>query len=50
MMGIVDVDTVGEVPEEVSNALSADLPYSLPLLRRLQFMAFPGGKTLDSHV
>lgn len=44
------LDTVGEVLEEVSKALIGDLPYSLPLLRRLQFMNFPGGRTLHSHV
>ncbi|CZR50582.1 uncharacterized protein PAC_00456 [Phialocephala subalpina] len=44
------LDTIGEVPENVSKALIDDAPYSLPLLRRLQFMNFPGGKTPNSHI
>lgn len=32
------------------DSLSAYLPYSLPLLRRLQFMHFAGGQTSNSHV
>lgn len=31
-------------------ALSKYLPYSLPLLRRLQFMHFAGGRTSNSHM
>jgi hypothetical protein len=38
-------------PELVLEVLTQHLPYSLPTLRRLQFMATPGGrKTPNSHV
>jgi hypothetical protein len=37
-------------PKEVLSVLEQHLPYSLPVLRRLQFMSFPGGQTPDSHV
>jgi hypothetical protein len=47
---IVDIMDNRESPEEVLSVLEAHLPYSLPVLRRLQFMNFPGGQTPDSHV
>jgi hypothetical protein len=37
-------------PKELLSVLEQHLPYSLPVLRRLQFMNFPGGQTPDSHV
>jgi hypothetical protein len=38
------------VPGTVYSALSSHLPHSLPLLRRVQFMNVPGGKSPESHV
>jgi hypothetical protein len=37
-------------PSTVISLLESHLPYSLPLLRRLQFMSLPGGRSGDSHV
>lgn len=34
----------------IVNCLRSHLPFSLPLLRRLQFMSFPGGRTPDSKL
>lgn len=34
----------------VHSALQAHLPHSLPVLRRLQFMNLPGGRTPNSHI
>jgi hypothetical protein len=43
-------DNVGS-PELVLKVLKQHLPYSLPTLRRLQFMETPGGcKTSNSHI
>lgn len=37
------------VPEELISLLAAELPYSLPLFRRLQFTHVDGGTTSDSR-
>ena len=46
----IDITDSREPPTEVLSVLEQHLPYSLPVLRRLQFMNFPGGQTPDSHV
>jgi len=46
----IDITDSREPPTEVLSVLEQHLPYSLPVLRRLQFMNFPGGQTSDSHV
>jgi hypothetical protein len=46
----IDIIDSRERPKEVFSVLEQHLPYSLPILRRLQFMSFPGGQTPDSHV
>jgi hypothetical protein len=46
----IDIIASREPPKEVLSVLEQHLPYSLPVLRRLQFMNFPGGQTPDSHV
>ncbi|KAH8815067.1 hypothetical protein F5884DRAFT_851569 [Xylogone sp. PMI_703] len=46
----IQVNTSHEASPDVLSLLSQQLPFSLPVLRRLEFMAFSGGKTNDSHV
>jgi hypothetical protein len=46
----VDIIDSREPPRSVLSVLEQHLPYSLPVLRRLQFMNFPGGQTPDSHI
>ncbi|KAK3933528.1 hypothetical protein QBC46DRAFT_301094 [Diplogelasinospora grovesii] len=52
MAAVVLKDTGRDVPDQLLNLLQAHIPYSLPLLRRLQFVRnFPaGGSTPTSHV
>lgn len=38
------------VPGELFEPLKAHLPFSLPLLRRLQYTSFPGGLSEDSRI
>lgn len=44
------VTRYAEPPESLMDLLKAHLPYSLPLLRRLQFTRFPGGRTETTHI
>lgn len=39
-----------ELPESTYSLLVSHLPHSLALLRRIQFMNIPGGKTDNSHI
>lgn len=48
--GAPRVTRYAEPPESLTNLLTAHLPYSLPLLRRLQFARFPGGRTETTHI
>jgi hypothetical protein len=49
MAGIIESGG-GDIPDTIYSALSSHLPYSLPLLRKLQFMNAPGGKPPDIYV
>jgi hypothetical protein len=42
--------TFHNVPEDLLKSLRAHLPFSLPVLRRLQYASFPGGWTSTSRV
>lgn len=43
-------ESFDSVPQELVELLTAELPYSLPLLRRLQFTKFPHGTSKHARV
>lgn len=44
------INSFNSVPQELVDLLTAELPYSLPLLRRLQFTKFPHGTSEHARV